>query len=386
MQEDSSKVSAPAAAGGRKPVILAVDDEPQVLNAVALDLRRRFRARLPDPDRRIGGRGARRDPQAPAARRPGGAVPGRSAHARDDGRRVPERSPQGSPRGQEGVAHGVRRHRGRHRQHQPGGPGPLPDEALASARAEALPRDRGAARRLGARGARPLGRHPCRRHALVVGQPRGEGLPRAQPDPLPLARPRPRSGGARAVGERPRRRAQAAAAVLPRRRRAVGADAPGHRREGRPAHAGRREVLRPGRDRRRAGRAGGRGVRRLRGAQDRAHRARGDRRPGRHQLAHRKLPRLPERPHGRGSRRAGDGAGAPLRRRAARGAGGGHAARRAIRTAPSCWRRQRALLLRGGGRARRLGAQAGGPGRGAGHGRRPLLRRRAHRGGPLPRS
>jgi len=43
MQEDSSKVSAPAAAGGRKPVILAVDDEPQVLNAVALDLRRRFR-------------------------------------------------------------------------------------------------------------------------------------------------------------------------------------------------------------------------------------------------------------------------------------------------------------------------------------------------------
>jgi len=44
MQEDSSTVSAPAPAGGRKPVILAVDDEPQVLNAVALDLRRRFRA------------------------------------------------------------------------------------------------------------------------------------------------------------------------------------------------------------------------------------------------------------------------------------------------------------------------------------------------------
>ena len=38
---ESSKVPAPA--GGRKPVILAVDDEPQVLNAVALDLRRRFR-------------------------------------------------------------------------------------------------------------------------------------------------------------------------------------------------------------------------------------------------------------------------------------------------------------------------------------------------------
>ena len=40
---ESPKASAPAPAGGRKPVILAVDDEPQVLNAVALDLRRRFR-------------------------------------------------------------------------------------------------------------------------------------------------------------------------------------------------------------------------------------------------------------------------------------------------------------------------------------------------------
>jgi thioredoxin reductase (NADPH) len=37
------KPAAPAPAGGRKPVIFAVDDEPQVLNAVALDLRRRFR-------------------------------------------------------------------------------------------------------------------------------------------------------------------------------------------------------------------------------------------------------------------------------------------------------------------------------------------------------
>jgi hypothetical protein len=54
---------------------------------------------------------------------------------------------------------------------------------VAPARAEALPRDRRAARSLGARGARPLGRHPRRRHALVVGQPRGEGLPRPQPDP-----------------------------------------------------------------------------------------------------------------------------------------------------------------------------------------------------------
>jgi len=40
---DTGESSKFAAAGGRKPVIFAVDDEPQVLNAVALDLRRRFR-------------------------------------------------------------------------------------------------------------------------------------------------------------------------------------------------------------------------------------------------------------------------------------------------------------------------------------------------------
>jgi thioredoxin reductase (NADPH) len=40
---DTAEAKAPAAAGGRKPIILAVDDEPQVLNAVALDLRRKFR-------------------------------------------------------------------------------------------------------------------------------------------------------------------------------------------------------------------------------------------------------------------------------------------------------------------------------------------------------
>src|SRR5262245_66517439 len=43
VSETGESSKAPAPAGGRKPGILAVDDEPQVLNAVALDLRRRFR-------------------------------------------------------------------------------------------------------------------------------------------------------------------------------------------------------------------------------------------------------------------------------------------------------------------------------------------------------
>ena len=61
------------------------------------------------------------------------------------------------------------------------------------------------------------------------------------------------------------------------------------------AHAGRSRRLRPARRRRRAGGPRGGGLRRLRGALDAAPRERGDRRPGRHLLADRELPRLSRR-------------------------------------------------------------------------------------------
>ena len=157
MQEDSAKVSAPAAAGGRKPVILAVDDEPQVLNAVALDLRRRFRgdyrimtaasgAEALDAIRKLRQRGDLVALFLVDQRMP--AMTG--VEFLNEARKV-------HPEAKQGAADRVRRHRGRDRQHQPGRAGSLPDEAVGSARAEALPRARRAARGLGARRCAPPG-------------------------------------------------------------------------------------------------------------------------------------------------------------------------------------------------------------------------------------
>ena len=73
------------------------------------------------------------------------------------------------------------------------------------------------------------------------------------------------------------------------------ADRRGGRREGGPATPRRAALLRPGDRRRRPGRAGRGGLRRVRGAAHGAGRARGAGRPGRAELAHRELPRLPRR-------------------------------------------------------------------------------------------
>ena len=90
-----------------------------------------------------------------------------------------------------------------------------------------------------------------------------------------------------------------------------------------PGDQPRARLLRPGRGRRRPGRARGGGLRRLRGA---AHGAGGEvrhRRPGRPVLQDRELPRLPRRPVRRPADRPGPAAGGQVRRRAADHQGGG---------------------------------------------------------------
>ena len=231
---------APAPAGGRKPVIFAVDDEPQVLNAVALDLRRRFRgdyrimtaasgAEALDAVRKLRQRGDLValflvDQRMPAMTGTEFLTEARKIHP--EAKKVLLTAYADT----EAAIASINQVALDHYLMKPWHP---PEQKLYPVVDELL--DAWTQRR-----ARPVGRHPRRGHAVVVGEPRGQGLPRAQPDPVPLARSRPRSGGARARGDRPRRCPQAAAAVLPRRRRAVGACAPGDRREGRPAHAGRR--------------------------------------------------------------------------------------------------------------------------------------------------
>ncbi len=68
------------------------------------------------------------------------------------------------------------------------------------------------------------------------------------------------------------------------------------RRRPRLAHERTVDPLRPRRDRRRPGRAGGGGVRRIGGPPHGGHRARCAGRPGGPECAHRELPRVPERP------------------------------------------------------------------------------------------
>ena len=134
----------------------------------------------------------------------------------------------------------------------------------------------------------------------------------------------------RTAGTRPRRRRARACSTRPApttadaaagRHRRTAPRSPRRPTPNWPAHVGLttdagRGLLRPDRHRRRAGRSRLRGVRRVRGAADRARRADGHRRAGRAELADRELPRLPRRRVRRPAHRAGPAAGGQVRRRA----------------------------------------------------------------------
>ncbi len=164
-------------------------------------------------------------------------------------------------------------------------------------------------------------RHPGGGAPVLAGVARAEGLPRAQQRALPVVR---RGDGPRcppADGGRERRPREPAAAGVPGRRGAGGALQPGGGRA-RGAHDPRRPaVLRPDRGGRGPGRPRGRRVRGVGGPAHGAGGARRAGRPGRAELAHRELPRLPGRPLGQRPHAPGDRAGAALRRAAAVGAG-----------------------------------------------------------------
>ena len=106
-------------------------------------------------------------------------------------------------------------------------------------------------------------------------------------------------------------------------------------------------------------------------------------RPGRHERAHRELPRLSQRVDRCGPGAPGNGAGAALRRRGAhRARGEGHPRRRPV---PHCdaGGRHRAFQLRAAPGVRDACAAAGCARRGKAQRRRGVLRRRPHRGGRL---
>ena len=200
-----------------------------------------------------------------------------------------------------------------------------PDVATRSRQAGGRP-DRRIARPAGHRGRAAAAAGDRGRGSLGCLLHRAAALPRAQPGHVQVAHAR-RAGRGRAVGRPvagrgrlpgdPRRRRQdrGATAAAPRRRAA-----------GTRHRAGRRRV-RHGHRRRRPVRPGGGRVRSVGGPADDRDRARGARRPGRHLVADRELPRLPVR---RLRRRAGEpraAAGAEARRRDPRDPGD-HADRR----------------------------------------------------------
>ena len=161
------------------------------------------------------------------------------------------------------------------------------------------------ARRELLRAGRGRGRDPHHRFALLARGDRAARVREPLAPPAHVDRPRGRRRPGRAARE-PRRRAEATRPVVITPTAVLRRPTPGEFAEhlGLTYRPDPRLGLRSRRRRHRAGRSRGRGVRRVgRARHDLARRGR-DRRPGRIELAHRELRRLPERHLGRGAHAA----------------------------------------------------------------------------------
>ena len=249
-----------------KPVILAVDDDPEVLGAVERDLKQRYRADYRVLPARSGAAGARDGAGAEAPRHAGRAVPGRSAHAGHDRHAVPARDAEAASRTRkrvlltayadsEAAIAAINDVGLDHYLMKPWDPPeqrlyPVLDDLLADWSAQR---------------ARAVRGRPRRRLALVAAQLRHARLPVAQPDSVPVDRRRAGRADARAGAVGQRRRSGAAAGRAAGRRHACSRC---RRTRSWPAKVGLQTApTRPFYDlvdhRRRPGRAGVRGLRRV---------------------------------------------------------------------------------------------------------------------------
>ncbi len=229
-------------------------------------------------------------------------------------------------------------------------------------------------------GERPVEDDPARRAPLVGRVLHRARLPGPQRRALPLVLRRG-PGGAAAAGRRP----AATADDVPLLITPTAPRCAARRRRRSPTPSGSRtnpptDFYDLDRDRRRPGRAGQRRVRRVGGPAHGAGGAGGDRWPGRAELAHRELPRLPRRRVRRAAHRPRAPAGREVRRRGAhrarrRRAGGARLGpRRALR------RRQRDRRALRRARHRGLLPEPGRARRGRADRPRRLLRLGGHRG------
>ena len=299
------------------PIILTVDDDPAVSQAITRDLRSRYgdRYRIAPVD--VGRRGVERARGVRPPRPAGGADRVGPSDAGDDGHRVPRASPRTpapdaklvllTAYADTDVA--IRAINDIGLDHYLMKPWAPPEERLFPVLDDLL-------ERLGARARRPLRRRPGRRQPLVGAQLRHPDVPGPQPRAVPVARARARCRGARgcsALFGGTRRRASAGAA--PRRHRPA--------RCRRRASSPTRSDCGPAPSRPCTTSSWSAPVRRVspprctarrRGCTPR-YRTRRARRAGRPERAHRELPRLPQRAQRLRPLAPGGDAGAPARRR-----------------------------------------------------------------------
>ena len=141
----------PRGDGVNKPVLLVVDDDPQVLAAVRRDLRSRYREHYTVISAASGEEALDDRPRAEEPRRFAGDGHQRSADAGHAGQRSARPIARGVPAGAARPAHGVLGHRSGRQGDQRGAPRSLSVEAVGSARGTALPGHRRSARRLAGR-------------------------------------------------------------------------------------------------------------------------------------------------------------------------------------------------------------------------------------------
>ena len=290
---------------------MTVDDDPGVSRAVARDLRRRY-----GDDYRIvraesgaaGARGAARDE---AARRAGRGAARRLPDAADERHRVPRAGDGPLPVRRAGCCSPPTPTPTRRSTRSTSSTSTTTCSSRGTRRRRSSTRSSTSCSRPGA----PATTGRCRRPRWSATA--GRRGPREVRDFLARNQVPYRwysadePGGARGCWPRPGTDGQRLPVVItPDGERAGRADG---RRAGRAGRAWRPTptggLLRPGRGRRRPGRAGRRGVRRVGGAAHGAGRAHRDRRAGRAELPDRELPRLPRRRLRRAAHRAGPAAG-----------------------------------------------------------------------------
>ena len=190
-----------------RPVILTVDDDVSVSQAVARDLRNRYAERYRIVRATSGAEALATLDELGRRDQPVALILSDHRMPEMTGIEFLERARADRPRRQAGAAHRLRRHRRGDQGDQRDRPRPLPDEAVGTARGAAVPRARRPARCMGQRERAAIRRRARGRQPLVGAQLRDADVPRPQPRAVPVARARARPRGrsaARAVRRRRR--------------------------------------------------------------------------------------------------------------------------------------------------------------------------------------